>query len=181
MIEFSSLIAGATLVLFLMVMAMRGWRASRDFDEPQLARCDEGISEQCPEEFVARIFSRADWDFVRGVRCGGIERLYQRERRRVALVWVRQISAMIRRVMRGHAEAARRSKNLEVSTEISIFAQYAASMAVCSVLSMAIQITGPLWLGGLAHFAQKLSLRVAKLQESLQADVLARAAGSRTA
>jgi hypothetical protein len=83
--------------------------------------------------------------------------------------------------MRGHAEAARRSKDLEVSTEIRIFAQYAASMAVCSVLSIAIQIAGPLWLGGLAHFAQKLSLRIAKLQESLQADVSAKAASSRAA
>jgi hypothetical protein len=181
MIEFSSLIAGAAVVLLLMVVATRGWRASRDLDEPPLARSEEDTTEPCPEEFVLRIFSRADWDFVRGVRCAGIERLYGRERRRVALVWVRQISAMTRRIMRGHAEAARQSKNLQVSMEINILTQYLRLMAVCAILSMAIQIVGPLWLGGLAHFAQGLSQRVAKLQESLQADVLAKAAGSRAA
>jgi hypothetical protein len=181
MMEFLSLIAGVALLLLLMLVATKGWRASRDLDEPPLARCEEDIGEQCPEELVARIFSRADWDFVRGVRCRGIERLYQRERRRVALVWVGQISAMIRRVMRGHAEAARQSKNLQVSMEMNIFTQYLVLMAVCAILSMAIQIAGPLWLGGFAHFAQKLSLRVAKLQESLQADVLAKAASSRAA
>jgi hypothetical protein len=179
MIEFPGLVAGAALLLLLMVVATQGWRASRDLHEPQLARSEEDITERCPEEFVLRIFSRADWDFVRGIRCAGIERLYERERRRVALVWVRQTSAVIRRVMRGHAEAARQSKNLQVSVEINILTQYLALMAVCAILSMAIQIVGPLRLGGLAHFAQRLSLRVAQLQESLQADVLAKAAGQR--
>jgi len=181
MIEFLSLIAGAALVLLLMVVATRGWRASRDLDELPLARCDEEIAEPCPEEFVRRIFSRADWDFVRGVRCAGIERLYERERRRVALVWVRQISAITRKVMQGHAEAARQSKNLEVSMEINILTQYLGLIAVCAILSVAIQVAGPLRFGGLAHFAQGLSQRVAKLQESLQADALAKAAGSRAA
>jgi hypothetical protein len=83
--------------------------------------------------------------------------------------------------MRGHAEAARQSKNLQVSVEINILTQYLALMAVCAILSMTIQIVGPLRLGGLAHFAQRLSLRVAQLQESLQADVLAKADGSSAA
>lgn len=182
MIQLLSLIAGAALVLLLMVVATREWwRASRDLDEPPLSRCDEDIVEPCPEEFVRRIFSRADWDFVRGVRCAGIEHLYERERRRVALVWVRQISAITRSVVRGHAEAARQSQNLEVSMEINILTQYLGLMAVCAILSIAIQVVGPLRLGGLAHFAQGLSQRVAKLQESLQADALAKAAGSRAA
>jgi tRNA G26 N,N-dimethylase Trm1 len=46
-------------------------------------------------------------------------------------------------------------------------------MGVCGILSVAIQIAGPLWLGDLAHFAQRLAQRVAKLQESFQAGVLA--------
>jgi hypothetical protein len=54
-------------------------------------------------------------------------------------------------------------------------------MTVCGILSIALQIAGPLWIGGLAHFAQRLSLRVAKLQESFQADALAQAAGRGTA
>jgi hypothetical protein len=181
MIEFSSLIAGVALLLVLMVLATKGWLVSRNLHEPPLARSEDDTTEPCPEEFVLRIFSRADWDFVREVRSGSIERLFERERRRVALVWVRQTSAMIRKVMRGHAEAARQSRNLDVSTEISILAQYVALMAICGILSVVIQIAGTLWIGGLAHFAQRLSLRVAKLQESFQADALAEVAGRGTA
>jgi hypothetical protein len=179
MMEFSSLVAGALLLLILLVATMR-LLASRSLQEPPLARGEEDVTEPCPEEFVSRIFSRDDWEFVRGIKCGSIERLFSRERKRVALAWVRQTSAMIRRVMRGHAEAARQSRNLEVSVEISILTQYVALMAVCALLSLAIQIAGPLWLGGLAQFAQRLSLRVAKAQESFQAHSLAEAAGPGT-
>ena len=181
MIEFSSLIVGVVLLLLLMVMATKGWLASRNLHEMSLARGEEDITEPCPEEFVLRIFSRADWDFVRGFGATSIERLFERERRGVASAWVRQTSAMIRRIMRGHAEAARQSQNLEVSMEINILAQYLALMAVCGILSIVIQIAGPLWIAGLAHFAQRLSLRVAKLQESFQADALTKAAGRETA
>jgi hypothetical protein len=127
---------------------------------------------------VSRIFSRADWEFVRGLKAGGIERLFERERKRVALVWVRQTSAIIRKVMREHAAAARQSENLKFSMEINILAQFFALMAVCGTLSMAIQIAGPVWLGGLAHFAQRLSQQVTKLQESFQAGILAKAEGA---
>jgi hypothetical protein len=181
MMESSSLIAGTALLLLILLVATLRLLASRSLQEPPLARGEEDITEPCPDEFVSRIFSRDDWEFVRGIKCGSIERLFSRERKRVALAWVRQTSAMIRRVMRGHAEAARQSRNLEVSVELSILTQYVALMAVCAILSLAIQVAGPLWLGGLAQFAQRLSLRVAKAQESLQARSLAEAARPGTA
>jgi hypothetical protein len=180
MIAFSSLIAGAALLLLLLAVVTQRLLAARDLQEPPLARGDEDSSEPCPQEFVSRIFSRDDWDFVRRVQSGSIERLFERERKKVASVWVRQTSAMIRRVMREHAQAARQSKNLDVRVEIKILTQYLALMAVCAILSMAIQIAGPLWLGGLAHFAQRLSLRVAKAQESFRAHAFAEAAGPGT-
>jgi hypothetical protein len=175
MMDFSNLIAGVALLLLLMAAATKGWLASRRLQEPASATSEEDATEPCPEEFVRRVFSRADWEFVRGLEAGGIERLFEQERKKVALVWVRQISAMIGKVMREHARATRQSKNLEFSTEINIFAQFLMLMIVCGTLSIAVQIAGPLWLGGLAHFAQTLSQRVTKLQESFQAGALANA------
>jgi hypothetical protein len=175
----SSLVAGVVLLFLLLAVATKGWLASRDLHEPRAPRSEDDATESCPEEFLLRIFSRDDWDFVRTVNAGSIERLFERERKRVALMWVRQTSATIRRVMRGHAKAARQSQNLEVSMEVNILTQYLLLMAVCGMLSMAIQIAGPLWLGGLAHFAQRLSLRIASLQESFLADVLAKTTGPR--
>ena len=171
----SSLIVGAMLLLLLMVLATKGWLALRDLHEPIPERSGDDGTEPCTEEFLSRIFSRDDWDFVRTVKAASIERLFEQERKKVALVWVRETATMIRKVMRGHAEAARQSKNLEVSMEMNLLTQYLLLMGVCGILSIAIQIAGPLWLGGLAHFAQRLSIRIAGLQESFEANLMAKA------
>jgi hypothetical protein len=177
-IEFLGLAAGVVLLLSLMAMATKGWLASRRLRDAGLARSEEDVAEPCPEEFVQRVFSRGDWEFVRGLGAGSIERLFKQERKKVALVWVRQTSATIRKVIRTHAEAARQSKNLEFSTEINILAQFLALIVVCGILSIAIQTAGPVRLSGLAHFAQRLSQQVTKLQESFQAGLLAKAGGA---
>jgi hypothetical protein len=180
MIEFASAIAGAALLLLLTAAVLKGWLASHSLG-PGSAANEEEETEPCPEEFVNRVFSRSDWEFVRGLKANGVERLFERERKRVALVWVRQTSAMVRKVMHEHTQAARQSKNLEFSTEINIFAQFLMLMGVCGILSTAIQIAGPLSLGGLANFAQRLSRRLSKLQESLQAGGPANAVEARSA
>ncbi len=178
MIELPSLVAGVVLLLLLMGLAVKGWLAARHLQEPSFTTSEEDGARPCPEVFVARVFSRGDWEFVHALRSDGIERLFERERKKVALVWVRQTSVMIRKAMREHAGAARQSKNLEFSTEINILAQFLILMVVCGVLSVAIRAAGPLFLGGLAHFAQRLSQRVAKVQESFQPAALAKTAGT---
>lgn len=180
MIEFASAMAGAVLLLLLTAAVLRGWLVSRPVG-PELAASEEDATESCPEEVVERVFARTDWEFVHGLKARGIKRLFEQERKKVALVWVRQTSAMVRKVMREHAQAARQSKDPRISTEINILTQFLLSMAVCGVLSMSIQLAGPLWLRGLAHFAQRLSQRVTKLQESFQAGVLTRAGESGSA
>jgi hypothetical protein len=177
-IELWSLVAGVMLLLLLMAVAIKGWLDSLQFQERTRASRELDAMEPCPEEFVSRIFSPADREFVRGLKAGSIERLFEQERKRVAMVWVRQTSSIIRKVMREHAQAARQSENLEFSTEINILAQFLALMAVCGTLSMAVQITGPLWLGGLAHYAQRLSRQLTKLQESFQTGVLEKVGGA---
>jgi hypothetical protein len=174
MIGFASLIAGAVLLLLLLAAAINGWLASRPLGTGPAAG-EEDATEPCPEELVNRVFSCADWEFVRGLKAAGIERLFEQERKKVALVWVRQTCAMVRKVMREHAGAARQSKNLEFPREINIFAQFLILMGVCGILSAAIQLAGPLWLGSLAYFAQRLSQRVSRLQETFQAGALANA------
>jgi hypothetical protein len=181
MIEGSGLAAGVVLLLSLMAMATKGWLASRDVQKPALTNGDQDAAEPCPEEFVYRVFSRGDWEFVRGLKAGNIERLFEQERKKVALVWVRQTSATIGKVIHKHAEAARQSKNLEFSTEINILAQFLTLKVVCGILFIAIQTAGPVRLSGLARFAQRLSQRVMTSQESFQAGLLAKAGGAGTA
>jgi hypothetical protein len=176
MMDLSGVIAAAVLLLLLMALAIKGWLTSRQLQEPALPSVAEDGPSLCPEEFVSRVFSRDDWEFVHGLKAGEIERLFQRERKNVALVWVRQTSAVIRKLMREHASAARQSKNLEFSVEVSILSQFLLSIAACGILSIAIQLGGPLFWGGLARFAQKLSQRIVKVHEAFQAGTLANTA-----
>ena len=178
MIELSSLIAGVVLLLLLMGLATKGWLAARGLQEPGLEPGEADAAQPCPDVFVSRVFSRGDWEFVHGLRADEIERLFKRERKKVALVWVRQMSAMIKKTVREHASAARQSKNLEFTTEIRIFAQFMTLMALCGILSIAIQTAGPLSLAGLAHFVQRLSLRIVKVQGSFHPAPLVKSAGS---
>lgn len=178
MIGLGGLIPAAMLLLLLLAVATKGWLASRELQDTAPAPSELAAAEPCPEEFVSRVFSRGDWEFVHGLKASSIERLFERERKKVALIWVRQTSAMIRKVMHDHAAAARQSKNLEFSTEINILAQFLTLMALCGILSLAVRIAGPLWLGGMAHFAQRLSQQLTNLQESFQAGALAKAGGA---
>src|SRR5947208_16394643 len=86
--------------------------------------------------------SRDDWDFVSKMNCAGLEALFRRERRAVALLWVRHMAADIRAGMREHGAAARRSPNLNPVTEGKLCLQYAECMLICGVLFAAIQLAG---------------------------------------
>ncbi len=154
MIDFLGLIAGVLLVVTLMAVATKGWMGVRQLPDPALGPSEGEVTEPCPKKFVSRVFCRADWEFVHGLKSPGVERLFAHERKKVALVWVRQTSALI-------------------------LAQFLMLILSCRILSSAIHIAGPVRLSGLAQFAQKLSQQVTRLQGSLQAGVLANANGTR--
>ena len=179
MIDFLGLIAGVLLVVILMAVATKGWMGSRQLPDVAFGPSEGEPAEPCPKEFVSRVFSRGDWEFVHGLKSHGMERLFEQERKKIALIWVRQTSALIRKAVREHADAARQSKSLDFLRELNILAQFLILILSCWIMSMAIHAAGPLRLGGLADFAQRLSQQVGRLQGSLEAGVLANANGTR--
>ncbi len=167
MMAFSSLIVGILLLLLLLAVAVKGWLALRETTD--LARSDdESGQEACPPEFVSKIFSHDDWTYVRGMKSTGLEKLFRKERKSVALVWVRQTSSGIRRIMREHAAAARQSSNLEPATELKIFLQFAALLMTCGAMRAGIHVAGHLWVGGLARFAQNLVQQLAQAERAFE-------------
>jgi hypothetical protein len=121
----------------------------------------------CPPEFAARIFSAADWTFVSAERSREIVRLFQHERRVVALVWVHQTKSTIHRIMREHTRVARQSHDLHLATEAKLLAHYFQLVAICDLLILAIQSAGPARVGSLATYAASLSQRFADAQHAL--------------
>ena len=168
MMVFSSLAVGVLLLLLLLAVGVKGWLASRDSAD-FLATDDEVGQEGCPPEFVGRIFSPVDWRYVRGMKSPGMEKLFRKERRTVALVWVRQTFLAIRRIMREHTAIARQSSNLEPATELKIFLQFAALLATCGAIRVGIDLAGPMRIGGLARYANNLAQRVTQAERTFEA------------
>jgi hypothetical protein len=162
----SALIIALLLFLFLLLLATRGISTAAALSStPDLPLHDDPAElAPCPPEFVPKIFSRGDWEFVSAAKSPRLEKLFRRERKAVALLWVRQTSRAVRLIMREHAAAARQSEDLEFATEAQLFLQYVQLMFVCGILFAVIQCTGPLWLRGLALRADALSQRIAQAQ-----------------
>jgi len=109
----TAVLLGSVLVLLLLLLGARGSAAAREIasrlDVSPLD--DEGGLDRCPPEFVTRIFAPDDWEFVRDTKSRELQRLFRRERKQVALVWVHQTSTAIRRIMREHTEMSRPTRN----------------------------------------------------------------------
>jgi hypothetical protein len=166
------LIIGAALLGLLVLFIVKVVLAARALEKEADDLLDEpGHFEVCPAEFVDRIFSTEDREFIRGLKTRSLQQFFEKERTALALLWVRQTASAIRRVMQQHAEAARRSADLRFMMEIRLFVQYSGLMLICGALFILIQLAGPLWLRGLAGYAQTLSQKIADAQRAFTATV----------
>jgi len=159
LIGVSAALLVAILLLCLILVWMRanlGLRDAFSHQEALLARQSEDLRD-CPQEFVFRIFEGDDLKFISGFASPQLQKFFRRERNAVALLWVQETSAAIRRIMHQHLETSRRSKDLHVATEAKIFAQYAQLRFLCGILFVSIELVGPQKLRGMALYAQELT------------------------
>ena len=170
-----TLFASFTLLTVLLVMvrgifAARGENLVSDyppFDNP-------ADFPACPAEFVASVFSDRDARYVQAIASPQLTRLFHRERKRVALAWVRQTSAAIQRTMRDHKLVSRMSHDLDAATEFKLLLLYSELMFLCGVLFVATSAVGPLGLLRLAHYAQSHSQRLVYVHQSFKAATTSR-------
>lgn len=167
----SALLIAFLLLLLLLLVAAKGLSVAKELpsgsDVPSLE--DGAELAPCPPEFVSRIFSRTDSEFVASTKSPQLRQLFRRERKLVALLWVQQTSAAVQRTMHEHARVARGSEDLEFVTEMKLFLLYVELTLICGMLFVAIQSAGPLWLRGLAIYADAHSQRFAQVQQSIKA------------
>jgi hypothetical protein len=161
---------GIVFLTAVLLAGLKGLVTARDLEqESWVLEHDRSEGELGAMELAERIFSPRDWTLVQELKNAELSELFRRERKSVALLWVRHTSVAIRQVMREHAEAARASRNFEVWTELKLIGQYVELRLICGILYASIQIGGPLWLRGWAIHAEELSRRIAEAQASLQA------------
>jgi hypothetical protein len=165
-----TLFASFTLVAVLLLMirgifAARGANLVSDyppFDNPP-------DYPPCPGEFVARVFSDQDSRYVLAINSPQLSRLFHRERKQVALAWVRETSAAIQRTMQDHKRVSRMSHDLDAATEFKLLLLYSELIFLCGVLFVAVSAVGPLGLLRLADYAQSHSQRLAHVHQSFKA------------
>jgi hypothetical protein len=128
-------------------------RATLELDDQTPGECRYAV--QHPR-LVLRLFSPEDREFISRLHSPRLQRIYEVERRRVALHWVRRTSRDVSKIMLNHRLATRQSPNLDVTREVVLFFQYVELRIICGLLIAFIGIFGPHILGDLAAHASEL-------------------------
>ena len=172
-----ALVAAAALLLLLIAWT-RADKALRDLpfgSEAWTSGLEEGAElEACPPEFASQIFSSGDLAYVERLDSRELERQFHHERDGVALLWVRQTSAAVQRIMRRHVEASRRSRDIDFMTEARIFLQYARLRAACALMFVGIGLAGAQGVRGVALYADQLTQRISQVAREFDAGLRAR-------
>ena len=176
MIGTPSALIGAAVLLILILVWIRGQSASRHLpavmDEWLTGQDD--ITDACPPEFVSQIFSSWDFEFISQMESVDLKRLFLRERNALALLWVQQTAAAIRRIMRRHLEASRLSADIEFETEAWILLQYAQLRLICGALFLLIGLAGLQRLHWMALRADKLTQRISNVLREFESGARSR-------
>lgn len=128
-------------------------------------------SELLPDWFVDRLFSEQDWKFARGHASSHIPSLFDRERKIVALSWLKQTQEHVARLMDFHLRMARQRSDLKPLVEIKLTFEYVQFQLLCMLLAGLIRMVGPIRVRSLAGYAASAATRLGKVSEKVLADL----------
>jgi hypothetical protein len=140
------LILGAGFLFLLYLFAGRSSGRTERGAESLLEARDALHSLQSallPPDLIVRTFARDDLNFVTSMRSPKIERVFLRERRRIALQWVAQVRKQVLNLKRFHSGESRRYAQLSARTEIALAFDFAALLIACRVLQVIFYLRGP--------------------------------------
>ncbi len=127
-------------------------------------------SELLPDWFVGRLFSEEDWEFAHG-QAADTGSLFDRERKTVALSWLKQTQDHVARLMDFHLRTARQRPDLKPSAEIKITLEYVQFQLLCKFLSGMIRMAGPMRARNLAGHAVNIAAHLGTISERALADL----------
>ena len=118
---------------------------------------------------VNRVFSQEDFCYAQSLP-KSIYRLFARDRKAMAMTWIRQLRYTGVLLMRRHVKTVRRSPALQFWKEARIAASLAAILVTCELFALAVVTLGPARLKLLITF---LMVRMQALQMELEHPSLA--------
>lgn len=180
MSELLATACGAALLALLAFLVFRSILGASGANDPTAGWQQDDCFPACPTEFVERIFSDEDRDYIAGLKSAQLTQQFNQERTALALLWVTETAAGIHRILREHRESARRSPDLHSITEIRLGLQYCGLMLICGTLLVLIRLAGPFWLRSLASYAHRLSEEIAEGRRALRAAMTPPTAGAQS-
>jgi len=119
---------------------------------------DEPLSDlTLPSEFTSRIFGATDAEFVAKQGTRQLRRRFAKQRKDIALAWLRCARADAAALMRVHRAAVRTSRHLEPLVELRLAWTYWAYLIYCDFLAILVRLHGPVNLQRLANYADSRS------------------------
>ncbi len=153
------LAGGLLLVVSLLLLCIGAGNRSEsngELEPEQDFWCADGSAMHVAQQ----LFGRDDWDYVRGLGSKVLERRFLRERKTLALTWVRTARSEARALMRVHRAAASTSPHLNLRVELQIALIYFGFLSYCAFLELVIQTRGPVALQRLVARADARSTRL---------------------
>lgn len=96
-----------------------------------------------PPALVARIFAKDDLEYVVSETPKGIQELFLRERKAIALGWVSGVQERVLSLRRFHLGSARFHAGLSFQTELGLAVRFSALLFACRTLQLLLYVRGP--------------------------------------
>jgi hypothetical protein len=134
-------IGGALFVVAVLVWALS--TKSSGTNQSESSQGSNILSLAPARALTDRIFAEQDWEFVSRRTPVEIQGAFLRERRNLALSWLRQIHGQATQLMRLHRQAARQNTELKPGVEIRLAASYVSFAFLEGLLYVLICVRGP--------------------------------------
>ena len=112
---------------------------------------------------VERIFSNTDANYVKALP-QEIRARFKRDRRTLAITWIRQIRQVTLTLSRMHARGIRGNASLQLDKELRVVLRLVSLLVTCELLTIVVSTVGPVQ-------ARVLLRQVAVTLRSLQAEL----------
>jgi hypothetical protein len=134
---------GAVMLLVLFFLLMRASQRHQQNKESNEVDRQDFNCDSLAAELSTRIFSREDSDFVSSETPVHVAHAFQRERRTLALAWLRGVRAEVSCLFRSHLKAARRNQDLRPAAELRLAVHFLAFQLTTGLLYTLIRTRGP--------------------------------------
>jgi len=110
------------------------------------------------------IFSKGDWDFIRGEDSPLLTELFREERRGLAARWLNHSAERIRSIREDHVRNSRFSQDLDVLAEVKLLGLFVYLITLCRCMSLVVRVAEPTAPRTLALHFEKMAGRLAPEQ-----------------